>query len=240
MAYYLTIKNKNEYKLLDISLAEEFQRLSNYKNSYSLQEIDLFTSKFADEKALKTRLFEQGVISIEDITKEISIRMKNAGKLEKVMYDPIYSESSRFLNEEYLRGQLLSLHSNREFLNKLLNHYSGNYHKEFLAEIRERLNSYMENSIKMYNAVDAFFTDEVYDVDYKTGLVKLKYKSLHDLAMFIYNYLNEQKIYLEKINRQRYLKELQQSLNTKEIKEKPVVYVRTKKKYDLDGQSSLF
>lgn len=245
MAYYLTIKKRNEYKLLDISSLDEFQRLSNLKSSYSLQEIDLFTSKFFGEIDLKTKLFEQGIISLEDITREISIRKKHKEELEKVMYDPVYSYNCKYLDEIYLRGKLLSLQNDKEFLNKLLNHYNKKYNQEFLREIRERLKYLIENDKKMYNALDSFFKDEIYDIDYKTGLAKLKYKSLHDLAMFVEHYLSEKgksliEIEINKSNKKRELEELKTSLTPKENKEEKAVYVRTKKKYDLDGQSSLF
>ena len=57
MAYYLTIKEKNNLKLLDVSNLDEFTRLSKYKGGvYSLEEIDLFTECFDDEIELKRRL----------------------------------------------------------------------------------------------------------------------------------------------------------------------------------------
>lgn len=246
MAYYLTIKNKNDYKLLDITSVEKFKRLSKFKNnSYSLEEIDLFISKFSNEIELKTTLFEEEIISLEDITKEISIRRKNKDELIKVMYDLVYSSNSKFLNEEYLRNILLTLQNDKDFLNKLLNHYRSNYKQENLAKIRAILTGYRGNSINIYEALNSFFIEEIYDIDYNTGLTKLKYKSLHDLAMFIDNYLKQRgksqtDIDLNTLNRKRELEELQKLLKTKENKKKPTPYVRTKKKYNLDGQTSLF
>ncbi len=73
MAYYLTIqKGKNEYKEINISSLNEFKRLSKYKDSYSLEEIDMFTSMFVDEVNLKEILYDNGLICLEDISKEIS------------------------------------------------------------------------------------------------------------------------------------------------------------------------
>lgn len=245
MAYFLTIKSKDNYKSLDITSLEEFQRLSNLKNSYSLEEIDLFTSRFSSEIELKTKLFEQGIISIEDITKEISIRMKQKDELKKVMYDLVYNSTSKFLNEEYLRHILLTLQNDRDFLNKLLNHYRSSYKQENLNKIRAILTDYRGNSINIYEALSSFFIEEVYAMELSTGQLKLKYKSLHDLAMFVYTYLSQKgrshiEIDLERINRTKALEELQKSLKEPETKEKPAAYVRTKKKYDIDGQTSLF
>lgn len=245
MAYFLTVKKKDKYKLLDISTLEEFQRLSNLKSSYSLEEIDLFTSKFTSEIELKTKLYEQGIITIEDIAKDISIRTKYKDDFKKVMYDLVYSYKSKYLNEEYLRNIILSLCNDKTFLNKLLNHYNDRYRQEFLAEIRARLDEPIENSIKMFNAVDAFFKDEIYDVDYKTGLIKIRYKSLHDLAMFVENYISKRgksqvEIDLITSNRKKSLEELQKSLDPNEVKKEAKPYTRVKKPYNLDGQTSFF
>ena len=161
------------------------------------------------------------------------------------MYDLVYRGNSKFLNEEYLRNILFTLQNDTVFLNKLLNHYRSNYKQENLAKIRAIVTGYRGNSINIYEALNAFFIEEIYDIDYNTGLTKLKYKSLHDLAMFIHTYLSQKErsqIELEvyKINKNKALEELQKTLKPKENKEKTVSYVRTKKKYDLDGQSSLF
>lgn len=245
MAYYLTVKEKNNYKLLDISSLEEFQRLSKFKNnSYSLEEIDLFTSNFADEIELKKTLFEQGILPLEDITKEISIRRKNKDELIKVMYDLVYNGNSKFLNEEYLRNILLTLQNDKVFLNKLLNHYRNNYKQENLAKIRAILSGYTGNSINIYEALNSFFIEEIYDIDYNTGFTKIKYKSLHDLAMFIYTYLSQKgksqiDIDLNKANKNRELEELKSSLTPQEEKINSKVYTR-KRKYTLDEQTSFF
>ena len=53
MAYYIVIKDKDNYRKLDISNMKEFTRISKFKNGYSLEELDLFTSKFNNEVELK-------------------------------------------------------------------------------------------------------------------------------------------------------------------------------------------
>ena len=99
MAYYLTIKDKNDYKLLDITNTIEFQRLSRFKGiSYSLEEIDLFTSNFYNEIVLKRKLYEYGVISLDEITKDISIRRKSKNEYKKVMYGLVYHDMKAFLD----------------------------------------------------------------------------------------------------------------------------------------------
>ena len=47
MAYYLTVKRQNKDILIDISMLDEFIKMSKYKNGgYSLEEIDNLTMSF--------------------------------------------------------------------------------------------------------------------------------------------------------------------------------------------------
>ena len=124
MAYYLTIKEKHDYKLLDISNMMEFKRISKFKaKSFCLEEIDIFTSSFPNEVIFKKILFENGIINLDDIPKEISIRRKNKEDMVKVMYDLVYDYNKKFLDEVYIRMKLLELQNDSIFLIKLLNHY---------------------------------------------------------------------------------------------------------------------
>ena len=60
MAYYIVIKNNKDYRKIDISSLKEFTRVSRFKNDcYSLEELDLFTSKFNDIIDLKEVLYEK-------------------------------------------------------------------------------------------------------------------------------------------------------------------------------------
>lgn len=246
MAYYITIKENKGYKLLDITSMQTFRKLSKFKNnSYSLEEIDLFTSKYPNELVLKKELYNFGIISLEDITKDISIRMKNKDNLEKVRYGLVYSDISKYFDEFYLRMKLLELQNDTVFLNKLLDYYRNSYKQESLRQINAILQGYNGTSINIYNALNMFFKDTVYDINYKTGETKIKYKSLHDLAMFIYNYsqtkeLTKEEIEIYKEQRQKELSTLQESLSPKKEKTDLKIKTRTKKKYDLDGQSSFF
>lgn len=243
MAYYLTIKDKNNYRLLDITNIDEFQRLSKFRdNAYSLEEIDLFTSNFYNEITLKRKLYEYGVISLEDITKDISIRRKIKSEYKKVMYGLVYQDIKKYLDTYYLRGRLLELSSDRVFLNKLLDHYRNNYKQENLAKIRAILQGYNGNDINLYEALSSFYKDEVYDEDYKTGEVRIKYKSLHDLSMFVYNYINQKNKCKIEIETRQYeiikeLNKLKETLTPKEV----YVKKRVKKKNEpLEGQISFF
>lgn len=192
MAYYIVIKNNKDYRKIDISSLKEFTRVSRFKNDcYSLEELDLFTSKFNDIIDLKEVLYENNLINNDEILSDISIRIKSNNKLVKVKYDMVYSNSVKFLDTMYLKSVICTLSNDKDYLNKLISYYrNSSCNNENIAKIRWIL---LGNSdeIDLYNVVNDFIIKEIFKTDYNTGEVALKYKSLHDLAMFTYNYINE-------------------------------------------------
>ena len=97
MAYYLTIANKGEYKKLNLLLLEGFIKTSKFKGeALSLDELDDLTSKYQDEYEFKKKLYQAGIISIDEITKELSIRRKQNNNLLKV----IYQITKKFLSHQ--------------------------------------------------------------------------------------------------------------------------------------------
>lgn len=191
MAYYIVIKNNKDYRKIDISSLKEFTRVSRFKNDcYSLEELDLFTSKFDDVIDLKKVLYENNLINNDEILSDISIRIKSNNKLVKVKYDMVYSNNVKFLDTVYLKSVICTLSNDKDYLNKLISYYrNSSCNNENIAKIRWIL---LGNSdeIDLYNVVNDFIIKEVFKTDYNTGEVSLKYKSLHDLAMFTYNYIN--------------------------------------------------
>lgn len=254
MAYYLTIKRNNDYKLVDLSSLEEFTKLSKYKNGvFSLDEIDECTSKFCDEISLKKSLYENGLIEIGDITKELSIRMKNKEKLEKVRYGLVYSNMKKYLDINYLRSAILVLQNDREFLEKLVSNYRNSYSNAVtVAEITNYLFDNCNFRINIYNALNDFFINEIFSREKEAGEVKLKYKSLHDLAMFVYNYISNiekrmknQSENLDNISKSKQLLQLQKDLIIKDNKNNGNYPIKklTKKELEktpIEGQISLF
>lgn len=192
MAYYIVIKNNKDYRKIDISGLKEFTRVSRFKNDcYSLKELDLFTSKFNDIIDLKKVLYENNLINNDEILSDISIRIKSNNKLVKVKYDMVYSNSVKFLDTVYLKSVICTLSNDKDYLNKLISYYrNSSCNNENIAKIRWIL---LGNSdeIDLYNVINDFIIKEIFKTDYNTGEVALKYKSLHDLAMFTYNYINE-------------------------------------------------
>lgn len=192
MAYYIVIKNNKDYRKIDISSLKEFTRVSRFKNDcYSLEELDLFTSKFNDIIDLKEVLYENNLINNDEILSDISIRIKSNNKLVKVKYDMVYSNSVKFLDTMYLKSVICTLSNDKDYLNKLISYYrNSSCNNENIAKIRWIL---LGNSdeIDLYNVINDFIIKEIFKTDYNTGEVALKYKSLHDLAMFTYNYINK-------------------------------------------------
>lgn len=238
MAYYLTIRKNKEYSKLDISSLQEFKKESKFKdkNSYSLQEIDYFTSCFNNEIALKKILLSHGIISEEDIIKEIEIRYKNNNELVKVRYDLVYKEAAKYFDINFLRYFLLSKSKDYIFLNRLLSFYRNSYcNNENICRIRYILNTNSEHEFTMNETLSNFLISEVYNNNYRTGSCTLKYKSLHDLAMFCYNYeLNEIRKELSLSNEEIEQNRIR-SLNGLK-KNKPKKLLRKRK--EIDGQLS--
>lgn len=194
MAYYIVIKDKDNYRKLDISNMKEFTRISKFKNGYSLEELDLFTSKFNNEVELKRCLYENNIINYDDILSDISIRIKNKDKLDKVRYDFVYSDSFKYLDIMYLKSTINILSNDLVYLNKLLSYYrNSSCNNENISKIRWILFGNDGYELNLHNVINDFITREVFKINRDTGEASVKYKSLHDLAMFTYNYSNKRK-----------------------------------------------
>lgn len=231
MAYYIVIKNNKDYRKIDISNLKEFTRISRFKNDcYSLEELDLFTSKFIDELDLKMVLFENKLIDYNEILSDISIRIKTNNKLVKVKYDMVYSDSFKYLDTIYLKSVINTLSNSKDYLNKLIAYYrNSNCNNENIAKIRWILLG-NNDELDLYNTINDFIIREIFKTDYKTGEVSIKYKSLHDLAMFTYNYINKKEVVSE--NKKENLLELQRKLlQNNNVK-------RKKKVKQIEGQMS--
>lgn len=254
MAYYITIKDKDDYKTIDISNHVFFERLSNFKGDrYSLEELDKFTSNYANELAFRESLLFDGLLDEEEVFKDLSIRMKTKDKktkeviYDKVMYDPVYNDSKKYLDINYLTYKIKSLSYDYNFLNKLLNHYRNSY-------VNNRTNAYIREfmfgnpELNIYNLLDEFIYREIYNykLDNETGeyiITSVKYKSLHDLAMFVYNYEHKITLTKEEINKE--LKEFIAYLKREGMMPKKEVNTEPKKvkkrvKGLVEGQTSFF
>ena len=182
------------------------------------------------------RSLMNGIIGEEDVTKNIEIRYKDKDKLSKVRYDLVYKDTIKFFDNKFLRYFVLSKSKDKDFLIRLTSFYRNSYcNNENICRIRYILETRNENEFTMQQTLNDFIFREIYSVDYRTGNCSLKYKSLHDLAMFCCTYeLNsirdELKISPEEVeeNRTKMLNSLI----------KPKVKTLKRKKYELDDQMS--
>lgn len=240
MAYYLMISNKDKYKDIDITNLDTFNKTSKYKGTaYSLTEIDAFTMKYKDEIELKKDLYENGIIDIDEICKEITIRRKEKDKYIKVKYGLAYKERTKYFDQIYLRNTILSKQKDYEFLTKLSSYYRNSYVNNTNVNILSFI-AYNKSSNEVDKVLNDFIERELYRYDNTSGKYKLNYKSFHDLAMFVYNYdaykayetlgYNKSTINNEKKER---LIDLKKSLTKTKTKK----YI---KKEDNFGQISLF
>lgn len=218
MAYYLMLNKKQ----INLNNVDNFKRISNLKgDSYTLEEIDNFTSMYKDQDLLKQELYKSSLISPKDLEYKLYIARKNKGELEKVKYDPVFLLDKKYLDIPYLTNLILSLNEDNDFLNKLITYYRNSYvNNEIISIIRYYLIAKDMHMIDydINELLRTFIQKEIYNYDYETGEVKVKYKSLHDLAMFTRNHITKQE---EKKQEQRNKKVL-------------------KKKKEVDGQISMF
>ena len=230
MAYYLTVKRQNKDILIDISMLDEFIKMSKYKNGgYSLEEIDNLTMSFDNEYFFKDALYNKGLIELDDIKKELTIKIKKKDGLEKIRKGLAYG----------IKFILLSKQKDKYFIEKLLSYYRNSYINGInVSKMRYALNI---NDLRLLNSVlGEFYMKEISKLDSNTGELKLNYKNFHDLAMFIYEYEQKQRkesvgitTEEDKLERKLALEYLYNSFLAKESKSK----VKTK---EIDGQINLF
>lgn len=248
MAYYIMVKKNKEYIPLDISDNSNFERLSKYNgNKYSLEEVDLFTSKFDDEISLREQLYYEGNLDKEDILREITIRIKKDNNYKKVMYNPIYRDAYKYLDPYFLLNKMWSLSDDYDFLLALMVHYQNSYvNNETIASIRAY--TLGNSELKINNLLKEFLIREIYNREYNKETSSyeeknIKYKSLHDLASFIYHYEHKEE---PKMNREEMTSTLLSFVEEcdnlfkphEEKKYKPITRKRIRK--PLEGQTSFF
>ena len=237
MAYYLTIANKGEYKKLNLLLLEGFIKTSKFKGeALSLDELDDLTSKYQDEYEFKKKLYQAGIITIDEITKELSIRRKQNNNLIKVKYGLIYQKESKYLDQLYLRSILISKQRDYTFLEKLSSYYRNSYNNSInianLSLIAKHHYDFENSKI-----LSDFFQREIYKYNPSTDECKLNYKSLHDLAMFCFTYeINSirKEINISSKEKEENRIKMLNSLKTP----KPKIRTLKKKNYELEGQMS--
>ena len=109
MAYYLTIRKKDTYIPIDIECLTCFTKLSKYKSGgYSLEEIDRCTMNYINEYFFKEDLYKAGLIELEDIARELTIRYKKSNSYELVRNGIPYRRTKNYFDLYGLKFILLS------------------------------------------------------------------------------------------------------------------------------------
>ena len=244
MAYYLMLRDKKEYKPIDISDHSFFERTSKHQEDrYSLEELDRLTSQYSDMINFKLDLFDRGYIEERDLKKDVSIRWKTNDGYEKVPYDPVFKDGVKYLDITYLYYKIQSLSTDKKFLEKLVSYYHDSYVNNItLHNIREgllgnpeidiayQLRRFMDREISKYE-----FNKEKNKWEYKG----IKYRPLHDLAMFVYNYENPPKYTKKEINDEVVATVALLKGETYKPKTRKLVKdIKGKKKYQDEGQTS--
>ena len=246
MAYYFTIqKKRGEYTPIDITKSKYFNRISNFKGmGMSLEEADLFTMMFDDEKELRTALFKEKLLEHRYSGNQLSIRLLRNGKYYKVMYDFLYQKDLEYIADPQLILDKINdklLNNDFRFVSAFANNYL-NFHEclSTAPEIRE----YAMQSIRDNRPSKYFYqVDENGDYPlirmaklliYKyyqspSGKIeytdKITYRNLHSIIAFVNHY------------EKKYAKEEEQtSLFEVDNAKKKVL----KKDKQIDGQFSFF
>ena len=209
MAYYMMCKKKRgEYAVVDITRSNCFTKLSKFKNGgCDLKEIDLFTSQFYDIDELKEHLYMLGLISFDDLGRELTIRRKNNNKYDKVRLDFLYQRDIEYLfdpNKLIDRVWEKLNQGDFRFIQKFANNYAR--HRECSSTLPE-VRYYGSESIRKGTLDNGFMILDENGDDLITRTIKLliyKYdqgqdgkitytdeivhRNLHSLICFIDNY----------------------------------------------------
>lgn len=166
---------------LDLTKLIDFERTGNLRSPklYTLKELIKLTTKYDSELEFKYALFRSGIIDINDITKDLSIRgikeNNKVGKPKEIVYKPcIDLFRPQVIKELYLNKT--DLIKDYEFLKKLIkefkpypvSHDIGRYTSEiFLDEINNIMINYDPECFydeKMKEIMNNFINHEMYFV----------------------------------------------------------------------------
>ena len=189
VSYKIGIYNRKEARIIDLD------KITKIK---SLDKLDELTSTFNSEEELKTYLFNQELISLDEMKKNLSIMYKNNGKVKKLPI--VYQDMKKYLDIVYLKYKMMAAAQDIVLLEKLARHYSIGSDKfnpqgVNVSDIRMYISDFRSNGEKHFYsralelALDDMWQKAVFKlVDKKTGEVKENYRGSRDLGMFLYKY----------------------------------------------------
>ena len=194
--------------------------------TYSLEEIDKFTTSFNDNDSLSEALVKEGIISHKEYGKYIALIQLRKEDNKLIMYGPLYKEAKNLTNPEILKKSILELvykssRGDKESLD-ILNKYAGRFYRippteGYVGSIYEyvRLKNYNKDvpellQNKLIRDIVTIFNIYVYDYNAResayilddNGNRKVKYKPLHDLAAWFNNQVKPKKVKEEKLEKE--------------------------------------
>lgn len=189
--YNLGFYKKNDAIIIDLTETLEME---------SLEDLDNFTSIFKNEKELKIYLAAKGILNPNLSSKNISVIYRHGGVYKKIPV--LYLENKKYIDEEFLKNKFTSMSSDLEFLEKLANRMDArikhNIQGTNIASIRAHLINVknggdpLETYDMLYSALtDMFYKAITTSLDKKTGEVKISYRGLRDLGLFVAKYDKE-------------------------------------------------
>lgn len=200
--YKLGFYKKDNSKEIDL------ESIFNIKTQSSIQTIDEFTTNFNNEDELKYYLLSKGLINNKEYNSKISIIYRYNGKIQKLPV--IYKNQKGYITDEMLlKAKLNSLSNNIEFLEKLANHYSiGNSRfnpqglnvsdiRLYLSDVRAN-GGYTFNSRLLETALNDLFLKAISTLNKSTGELKINYRGLRDLVVFVSRFESKENLKLEK------------------------------------------
>ena len=188
--YKLGFVDKKEIKIIDLIDIKDLSKL------------DEFTCQFKSEEQLKLYLIKKNIDYKDYLKKSIKVvyRYNNTDKKIPVFY----SDIRKYLDEYYLRGRLMVLKDDIEFLEKIARHYSlgsdkfnpqgvnVNAIRNYINDVRCN-GGFLFESRALNEAIDDLFMRAIFrPADKESGEVKSNYRGLRDLALFIYKYERQQ------------------------------------------------
>lgn len=189
VSYKIGIYNRKEARIIDLD------KITKIKN---LEKLDELTSAFNSEDELKTYLFNQELISLDEMKKSLSVMYKNSGKVKKIPI--IYQDMKKYIDIVYLKTKMMQASQDIELLEKLARHFSIGSDKfnpqgVNVSDIRMYISDFRSNgehhfySRALELALDDMWKKAVFKlIDKNTGEIKENYRGCRDLGMFLYKY----------------------------------------------------
>ncbi len=189
VSYKIGIYNRKEARIIDLD------KITKIKG---LDKLDELTSTFNSEEELKTYLFNQELISLDEMKKSLSVMYKMNGKVKKLPI--IYQDMKKYLDIVCLKAKMMSASQDIELLEKLARHYSIGSDKfnpqgVNVSDIRMYISDFRSNGEKHFDskaleiALDDMWKKAVFKlINRSTGEVTENYRGTRDLGMFLYKH----------------------------------------------------